>query len=174
MGKAETRNPGYFGECSTAIVAVKQIVVYTRNEQVRVTVVVEVGGRGTHRITGPCHSGTIRDISEGQVAIVSEETVLVPVTDLAQRRTFRAVGEIDVHEAIAIVVQYRHAARHRFDLMFLSSRGVLQPEAQAALRCHVLKLRRWESFSLCRRYGADTETRLHAPAAPQEVWDLQD
>ena len=64
----------------------------------------------------------------------------------AKRWALRAVGEVDVHQPVAVVIEHRHAAGHRFDLVFLRCGRVLEREGDACLRRDIDEARRREDL----------------------------
>ena len=80
----------------------------------------------------------------------------------------RSVGEIDVHQPVAVVIEHGHATGHRFDLVLLRGGRVLQMEPYAGSSGDIDKARRRQD--LVRSFARDRDrTPLErAPGFPNE------
>ena len=128
------------------------------DEEVRVSVVVIVARRDADVVACAAHAGFGGHVLEGPVVPVAIEAVAVLRAGLFERWLLRAVRKVDVGIAVVIVVEYRHAAGHGFDLVPLRCGGVAQHEGDAGMRGAVLEERAgWRGRG--GEHGGDGEQR---------------
>src|SRR5205085_5551019 len=60
-------------------------------------------------------------------------------SDVCSSDLGRAVYEVDVFEAIVVVIEHRDSGRHCLDLVFTGTRGILQHELYVRGFCRVLE-----------------------------------
>src|SRR6185503_6679151 len=100
MIDGESRLPGHVFESAVSTIPVQDISVDARDKDVRVTVVVIVGGSHRHRVANACDARLFGNIREGQVGVVLVEPVVECGTSLATRGDVGSVGEVDVKAAV--------------------------------------------------------------------------
>ena len=108
-----------FGKSSVAIVVIKDRAAVTGDVQIRVAVVVEIahGHPLPVKTFGP-HAGFFRDVGECAVAVVAIER------GAERLQRFVGVGcarlhEVEVHEAVLVVINPAHARAHGLKVVFL-------------------------------------------------------
>ena len=117
---------GDVGERSVSVVVIKNGAAIAGDVQIRIAVIVEVTDRHSLTVvTFAADAGFLGDIGESSVAVVVVERA-------AQRmRRFVNIGgsrldEIQIHQAILVVVDPGHACPHGFEIIFfVGLRGVL-------------------------------------------------
>ena len=121
----------------------------SRDEQVHATVIVVVGRRDAVAIPDARQTSLLRDVFEFHAAEVMVKTVAIFWSVLFEKRKGCAVGEEDIGEAVAIIVERGYSTHHRLDDMFLRRGAVLQDEIDPGVGSHVLE--------------ADRRYRTHQP-----------
>src|SRR5262249_51090497 len=87
--------------------------------------------------------GRFGDIFEDALPPIPVQPIPPRRVRLRKARLAGAVGEEDVDQPIAIIVEGRDPARHGLDLMLLRSCAIAQNGIDAAARAHVLKGDGW-------------------------------
>ena len=128
----DARGLGDLLERAVAVVAVEVVAPEAGDVDVRGPVAVRVTGADPHRPAGVPDARLVRHVLEPEAAEVAVEHAahglrVVPGVD-GER-----VREVDVDEAVAVVVEERHPAAHRLHYVLLLGRGlVLEDDARLA------------------------------------------
>src|SRR6266700_48573 len=102
-------------------------------------VVVVIAHARAHAEALAADTGPGGDVFEGTVAAIAVEAIPPAWIDFGERGLGRSVGEEDVEESVAIVVQEGDSAGHRFDLVLLGSGSVAEDEVDAGALGDVLE-----------------------------------
>ena len=122
-----------------AIVAVEDVGTEVGHKQVGIAVVVEISDGGPQPVSGLAQAGLFRNIHEFPAAHVPIERV---GGNVAQRSAAerRAVDQVNVEQAIAVVVEYREAGADRFHDVLSPRTAVRVHEVDAGFTCDVHKV----------------------------------
>ena len=116
---------------SVAAIVIQRVVRKAGDEDVDESVVVVVGRGHSHRIPVARQTGLLRHIGEGHVAIVAEQAIIKLRPRFHAGGKLRAVGDKDIHAAVVVVIERRHAAQHDFGRVKVAGRSIMQDEVQA-------------------------------------------
>ena len=120
---------GNVGESSVAIIVIKDVLPVARNEEIGVAVIVVVADRDAHAVVARASAGKargFRHVRETAVFVLAIEAI--PVAWVGTIKFLwkphraghaPAIYQKNVEQAIVIVVEQGHAARHRFNEVFL-------------------------------------------------------
>src|SRR6266550_667699 len=120
---------GNVGESSVAIIVIKDVLPVARNEEIGVAVIVVVADRDAHAVVASASVGKargFRHVRETAVFVLAIEAI--PVAWVGTIKFLwkphraghaPAIYQKNVEQAIVIVVEQGHAARHRFNEVFL-------------------------------------------------------
>ncbi len=136
---AEVRFLGDVLEGAVATVVIQDVSIYTRDENIRITVIVIVGDGYSHGIAFTGHAGFIGHVGERAVAIVSEQAVEILRTGFLERGHRCAVGKENVHAAVVVIVEDRHASEHQFRLVKLADSAITQLEFEPRFGGHLFE-----------------------------------
>ena len=104
-------------EGAVAAVAVENVAAHAGDEQIGMAVVIVIGGCHAHAVTLSRDPGLGGDILENAIAAIAVKPIPEARIGFVEAGLRRAVGEENIQQAIAIVVEQRDAAEHGFDLM---------------------------------------------------------
>jgi hypothetical protein len=117
-------------EAAVAEIMIEDVTVDSGDEEIGAPVVIVVGGSGPHRVS---RAGDFGHIAEAQIAFVVEEAVPIARAGLFEGWHLRAIREIDVWAAVAIVIEDGDSARHGFDQVLLIRGAVIESKGEAGL-----------------------------------------
>ena len=80
------------------------------HEQIDVSVIVVIGGRNSHRVSSTGHSGLRGYVPEFEIAQVAIEMVRVPRGVLLEAGKRCPIREINIRQAIAVIIERRDSA----------------------------------------------------------------
>ena len=119
-------------EGAIAAIAIQNVTAHSRHEQIGMTVVIVVGGGDSHAITIAGQAGPSCHIFEHAISAIAVEAIPVTGVILGEAGLGRAVGQEDVEQTVAIVVEEGDAAGHGFDLvLFTGNRAAAENEVHA-------------------------------------------
>ena len=110
------------------------------NKQIGPSVVVVVAYRRAHSITSPGYASSLGNIGERSIAVVVKQAVVILRIRLHQGGHLGAIDQVNVEQAVPVVVEQRNARRHGFRLVFLRGRAVLSDKMYASFLSDILKL----------------------------------
>ncbi len=133
---------GHRGKRAVAVVAVQHMGAKVGNEQVGPAIIVVVAHGNPQAVAGVAHPGLLGHILEAEVAQVAVQGIAgwraFPLR-AAQRG---AIDEIDIHQAVAVVVERGQAGADRFDDVPFAARAIGMAPADAGAGGQIAKLDR--------------------------------
>jgi hypothetical protein len=130
------------GECSVAIVVIKDILAVVSDVQILETIVVIVADTGALAPASVREAGFLSDIGEGAVVVVAVEMICGSFVCSEAAVELCAVDDEDIGPAVVIVVEDRDASAGGFDDVFFrgdAAEGVGHCEAGSF--CDVYEIR---------------------------------
>jgi len=115
------------------------VAVQTGDEDVGPAVVIVVADGNAHVVTGAGQSGFFGDVGKRQIAVVVKEAVAELRAVLGEPGHGAAVDEVDVEQAVAIVIEQGHAGDHAFGLLLGRAGAVESDEVHAGALRDLLK-----------------------------------
>lgn len=118
---------GHVSKSAIAVVVVKRVLAGVGDEKVGAAVIIVIAGGDAEAEAefDPREAGFFGDIIERAVASVSKQAVIKRRVSFLQFRKLGTVGEKEVHEAVAIVVEHRDPAAHRLWKVFPAGKIVV-------------------------------------------------
>ncbi len=139
QGAAQARFRGYVRERTVAIIVKELISIDVGHKQVGPAVIIVVPHCHAHPIAGSGHSGALGDVRERSIAVVVEQAVVILRSRFHQRRHLGSVDQVNVEQAVSVVVEQRNASGHGFRLVLFRSRAVLRDKMHAGFWSDVLE-----------------------------------
>jgi hypothetical protein len=183
MGAADTGFGGDVGEGSVAVIAKELVARDVGDEDVGVSIVVEVPDGHSHAVACTGDASLLSDVAEGAVVVIAEETVPVGRRGFFERGYLGAVDAVDVEETVVVVVEQRDAGDHRLGLILVGRGTVAGDEVEACLlgnlretntggrwSCTGLRGKRPEAARRQCRCGDDSERFEEAAALKTRNW----
>ena len=112
------------GERAVVIVAIQAVFPESRHVQIFPAVAVHVGGAHAHAPAGVGEPRLVGDVGEFAVPEVAIQRA-ARRRRILRRRNGQRIDEVDVEQPVAVVIEQRDAAAHRFDDVFLLGRRVM-------------------------------------------------
>ena len=113
---------GHIGEGPVAVVVIQHDPAETTDQKVRPSVVGYIRDRRSHRPAWIADAGFVGDVGKRAVMIVVIQRAFGLLPGKRHRNAGR-VRKVNVQPAIAVIVEERHAAAHRFDDVSLFRTG---------------------------------------------------
>ena len=151
-------------EPAVAHVAEQMVALHARDKQVDTAIIVEIAGGRPGRVALRLDPRPLGHIGERQAAVVVKEAIPVPGVLLAQGRDGCAVGEVDVRQAVAVVIEHGDAARHRLHHVLLGCRVLVEREGQPGLGRDILEADGTGLRRLCVAVRRGHDENQHAEA----------
>jgi hypothetical protein len=126
-------------KCAIPAIAVQKVALESGHEQIGASIVVVIGGGSPHAETLPAQTRFHGGVFERAISAIAIQPVPPSGVRLDQAGLARAIGDEDVHQPVAIVIEGGHATRHGFNLMLLRGGPVLQYDIESGACRRVLK-----------------------------------
>ena len=122
----DSRLRRYIFERAVAAITIEDVAIHSRDKKIGMPVVVVIARRRAHRVALPGDAGAFRNIGEMEVAVVAVQPIPEFRGLFLERRNVGAVGEVDVRQTIAVVIEHGNSAGHGFDHEFFRRGAVFE------------------------------------------------
>ena len=127
----DTSRYRYIDKAFSSNIAIQVALSYAADEQIAISVIIEISSSGADRITGSCQSYFRCDIRKMAIPVVPVKTVEKFSGGLLQTREVCAIGKEQVQPPVIVVVESRNAARHCRRQEFLRARPIFEDKIDA-------------------------------------------
>src|SRR6266852_8786562 len=135
---------GNVSKSAVTVVVVKNIPAQVGDQQVHISIIVEITDSHPHTVGVALHSRVFRDVSKSAISVIAIEAVPVTRIGFVGQRparhgvlNLRSIHEEQIEVAIVVVIEHGHAAAHGFREIFLAGAAGFLFESNAGFGGHV-------------------------------------
>jgi hypothetical protein len=131
-----------------AVVAKQLISVDAGYKQVGTAIIVKIADSSAHPITGTGDLRALSDVGEGSIAVVLEQAVVKFWAGFHQRWHLGAVDEINIEQAVPVVIEQGYPCRHGFGLVLLRGGRIVHDKVHTGTFGNILEPDRRPPYGL--------------------------